>query len=165
VNIQGQGTLKNWGYGFLYNLTRTNAPWIIVNENLTLDSYAANLKASRRQNTLLMKQFHYVHIPSEHIFNGARAMAEMHLAHVDRTSNRKPKAVIALMINLGHYKDRVTLNPFFDWFSSIPPIWSLLGIPIQNDFRYLFGPIDYLADYWTYMGSLTTVSVALPLNF
>lgn len=89
------------GYGpyfVLYNETRTNGHPSITFED------AGN------QETLYLRQWH-IHTPAEHIVDGHRSMAEMHLVHYTAESSTveaKPRAVISLLIEPGDEE-----SPFF----------------------------------------------------
>ena len=135
------GNLFNWNFGPAFTLKHEGEDF----------STLPSLKFDDQ--TLFLVGWH-MHFPSEHLVDGVRSQAEMHMVHVDATGSAK--SVIGIRIDAS--ADPTVKSAFVE---SLPS--NLISF---NDTAQVEGvtmnpmaPIEEiggLKEYWTYQGSLTT---------
>ena len=103
--------------------------------------------------TVFLKGWH-IHFPSEHLVDGVRSRAEMHLVHVDAAG--EPKSVVGVRIEPSSnvdagsaYLDELPENLIH--FNDTSEIEGIMTNPMS-----IIDEVDGLSSFWTYQGSLTT---------
>lgn len=96
----------------------------------------------------------HIHFPSEHLIDGVRSRAEMHLVHVDAAG--KPKSVVGVRIESVPNPD--ARSAFLDQlpenlihFNDTSEVEGVTINPMS-----IIDEVDGLKAFWTYQGSLTT---------
>lgn len=131
------GTFKTWGFGPAFSLST--------------DDLSKNPKLAWDDETAYLVGWH-VHAPSDHLIDGRRAKAEIHLVHADASGHES--AVVSVLLDAG-----TTSSPFF---SSLPPYISVNSTASEFqkqgvvDLELLLKDVGMLDEFWSYEGSLTT---------
>lgn len=130
------GKFYNWGYGPAFALDHPEG------------SYTGLPKLKFDDETYYLSGWH-THAPAEHIVQGERSKAELHMVHVDDSG--RPQAVVGIRIDPG--------NKASAFFSQLPPLirWNEteLHVETETDPRLALSEVHF-SEFWTYRGSLTT---------
>lgn len=131
------GTFYNWGYGPAFTIDHPQDQW-------------TTLPRMRFDNeTVYLKGWH-THTPADHSVSGYRSKGEIHLVHVDESGLER--VVIAVRLEPG----RADTNLLPD----LPKLISYNDSSVIRhqswDPRTFLREVDYLNEYWTYKGSLTS---------
>jgi carbonic anhydrase len=135
--------MNNWGFGPAMTLAHTEQdfttlPAMSFEENGTVE-------------TVFLTGWH-IHAPSEHIVNGIRTKAEIHLVHVNPAGTAR--AVIAIRIAPGAAASA--------WFSQMPQPITYREFEINKTVETSMNPkgaideVGGLKEYWTYQGRCCT---------
>lgn len=92
----------------------------------------------------------HIHSPSEHLVDGKRSRAEIHLVHVNE--HDEEAAVIGIRVNVGPTESAFVkqLGPMIHYNDTA----QLEGLQVNT--RLAIEEVGELNEYWTYKGSLTT---------
>lgn len=130
------GTWYNWGFGPAWSVAH-DGDWT-KHPSMTFDN-----------KTVYLKGWH-IHSPAEHVVNGARARAELHMVHVDGNGNYA--AVLGIRLDPG-----VSNNTFFSQLPSIIPFTDTdTKVNSNVTFTGILGAASFFNEFWTYQGSLTS---------
>ncbi|KAK1961155.1 carbonic anhydrase, partial [Colletotrichum sublineola] len=137
-NNETKGNFYNWGYGPAFT--------VIVPKG----GYNGGPHFTYRGLTGYLKGWH-IHTPAEHIVDGYRAKAELHLVHVD--TQGRDNAVLAIRLDPGD-----TESPFF---AQLPPMIgpkdaAKKQTQITVDHTKALDSVLRVLEFWEYQGSLTT---------
>lgn len=99
--------------------------------------------------TVYLKGWH-THTPADHSVSGYRSKGEIHLVHVNSTGHER--AVVAVRLEPGRADTNL-----------LPDLPNLIGfddgttvLGVSWDPRSFLQEVDYLNEFWTYKGSLTS---------
>lgn len=134
------GNFFNWGFGPAYTLHHEGEDF-------------STLPAMKFDDQTLFLSGWHIHLPSEHLVDGVRSRAELHMVHVDAAG--EAKSVVGIRIDPS--QDPNVKSAFMD---SLPELIHF------NDTAEMEGVMTYpmaqieevssVKEYWTYRGSLTT---------
>lgn len=135
------GTFNNWGFGPAYTLD--------PGEN---DDFST-LPALKFDNQTVFLSGWHIHFPSEHLVDGVRSRAELHMVHVDAAG--EAAAVVGVRIE----PSSITSSPFFDQLPT--PLIHFNDTEAETegvslDHTLMIQEVGNVLQYWTYQGSLTT---------
>jgi carbonic anhydrase len=144
------GTLNNWGFGPAFTIDHDPA-----------STDFSTLPALTFDNTTVHLSGWHVHFPSEHLVDGVKARAEMHMVCV--TATGEPAAVVGVRIEPNLMSESA-------FFKQVPT--PLVGLPgkegdaaaaaatevkgVVMDPMLAIAEVGGGHEYWTYGGSLTT---------
>ncbi|KAK5086022.1 hypothetical protein LTR24_007172 [Lithohypha guttulata] len=132
------GEYYNWGYGPAFTFYHHEG------------DYSGLPTIEVDNQTLYMKGWH-IHAPSDHVIDGKRSRAELHLVHYDTSG----AASAVISIRLGASREG---SLFFAQLPS-PAVHFNDTSAIQNvviDPLQIIREVGDFAEFWTYKGSLTT---------
>jgi carbonic anhydrase len=96
----------------------------------------------------------HIHSPSDHLINGKRSRAEIHMVHV--TAEDEEAAVIGLRLSVAPAGSGIEsqfikqLGPMIHFNDTA----QIEGLPVN--FRLAIEEVGGVQEFWTYKGSLTT---------
>jgi carbonic anhydrase len=136
------GTFNNWAFGPAYTLDHEGEDFSTL-PALKFDDQTVHLTGW------------HIHFPSEHLVDGVRSQAEMHLVHTTPTGD----AASVLGIRIQAATDpSAPPSPFFQQLPQplihFNDTTERTGVPL--DMMLAVNEVGGVKDYWTYMGSLTT---------
>lgn len=136
-DISAAGTMSNWGFGPAMTFAHTEG------DVSTLPSFS--FEENGIVETVHLTGWH-IHAPSDHVVDGVRTKAEMHLVHVNAQGTAR--AVISIRIAPG-----VTAST---WFGSMPAPISYREIEktVEGSMNPMqaIREVSSFAEYWTYQG-------------
>lgn len=135
------GIFKNWGFGPAFDLEPEQPEAFTTLPQLTFDNQ-----------TVYLSGWH-IHFPSEHLVDGVRSRAELHMVHVDAAG--EAASVLGVRIE----PSTTASSAFFD---QLPQ--QLIGFndtetemaDVTLDHSLMIQELGHVQEYWTYEGSLTT---------
>lgn len=144
------GTFNNWSFGPAF----------------TLDNPAgaeatdfSGLPAMKFDDQTVHLSGWHIHFPSEHLVDGVRAQAEMHLVHT--TATGEPAAVVGIRIQAAPAPPAGAHGQSSAFVAQLPqPLIGFsdaterAGVPL--DMMLAISEVGGVQNYWTYSGSLTT---------
>ncbi|KIX10573.1 uncharacterized protein Z518_01657 [Rhinocladiella mackenziei CBS 650.93] len=96
----------------------------------------------------------HIHVPSEHLVDGHRSRAEIHLVHV--TEEDEEAAVIGIRVAVAPPESKHE-SAFFKQLGTMIHYNDTSQIEgLQVNMRLAIDEVDGLSEFWTYKGSLTT---------
>lgn len=92
----------------------------------------------------------HMHVPSEHLINGKRSRAEIHLVHADE--HDEEVAVVGIRVAVGDHE-----SPFFKQLGPLIHYNDTAQLQgLQVNMRLAIDEVGGVEEFWTYQGSLTT---------
>lgn len=151
------GTFTNWGFGPSYTIDHDPA-----------STDFTTLPAMTFDHTTVYLTGWHLHFPSEHVVDGVRSRAEMHLVSVNAAG--EPASVVSVRIQptaarpagSASMAARETTHgsPFFAQLPAGPMVgFNQTGEEVQGvvlDHTAVLAEVGGGSEYWTYSGSLTT---------
>lgn len=141
------GNLYNWGYGPAFTLSQSD------------DDYTSLPSMTYDNETVYLKGWH-IHAPADHIIDGVRSHAELHLVHVDAAGHEK--AVVGIPIDPAPSQSSSGIDIVEDaFFAQMPPTYPRwdetdLETAISLDLADALDAVARLDAFHTYEGSLTS---------
>lgn len=142
-DVKASGSMINWGFGPAMTLAHAEGDF-------------STLPTMSFEENGVMENVHligwHIHAPSDHVVDGIRSKAEMHMVHVN--SKGDPRMVVAIRIAPG-----VATS---EWFASMPhPVHyrDAANTTIEGSINPMqaIREVGNLKEYWTYQGKLLIV--------
>ena len=133
------GTFNNWGFGPAYTIDHEEGADFSTLPALSFDNQ-----------TVFLTGWH-IHFPSEHLVDGVRSRAEMHLVHTNAAGDAA--AVVGVRIE----PSTTTSSAFFDQLPTLIHFNDTAETAgVHMDHMLAIEEVGQVQEYWTYAGSLTT---------
>lgn len=90
----------------------------------------------------------HIHAPADHVVNGVRSKAEMHLVHVN--AEGEPRAVVAVRMHPGPKASEFVASlpdPLIHFGDA-----ATLQMEATVNMAQVLGEVDQLSQFWTYTG-------------